>query len=283
MKISVVTAAWHAAATLGDTMESVLAQRLEKASDGTIGPEKHTDIRVEHIVVDGGSDDGTVEMLKSMEARYSDAGMELRWVSEPDRGIYDAMNKGIGMATGDVVGLLNSDDFYSSPYVLARVAEEFGRRDSGDVDAIYGDVHYVSPENLSRTVRNYSSEGFRRWKMRMGYMPAHPSFYCRKNVYERHGAFDIAFRVAADFENLLRLIYINRISMRYIPMDFVTMRTGGASSSGMSSHRHILHDHLKAYKKNHVRSGLAHESIRYFCKGSAEAWRILLRKLSGKN
>ena len=243
MKISVITATFNSGKTLRDTIESVLRQTYRD---------------IEYIIVDGASRDDTLDIIREYEPRF---GGRMRWISEPDRGIYDAMNKGIGMATGAVVGLLNSDDFYTDECVLERVAAEIM-----DVDAVYGDIHYVDDGDLTKCVRYYSSKGFRRWKMRMGFMPAHPSFYCRRTVYTRFGLFDTDFRVAADFEQLLRLIYLNRIHTRYIPMDFVTMRTGGASSSGMKSHKKIICDHMLAYKKNGVRSNYVLEGMRYLNK-----------------
>lgn len=240
MKISIITATWNSAATVRDTMESVLRQT-------------HQDW--EHIIVDGASSDSTMEIVRELEPRY---GGRLRYVSERDRGIYDAMNKGLAMAKGDVVGLLNSDDFYSASDILETIS---GMME--DCEAVYGDVHYVSPDDLQTPVRHYSSAFFRPWLMRLGFMPAHPSFYCRRGIYATYGQFDLDFRVAADFEQLLRLIYINGISTKYIPRDFVTMRVGGASTSGFNSHRRILRDHLRAYRKNNVRSGLIHESLRY--------------------
>lgn len=233
MKISIITAAYNSAATLGDTMQSVLSQSYDDW---------------EHIVVDGGSRDGTLELISDIEPRYAG---RLRWLSEPDHGIYDAMNKGIAMATGDVVGILNSDDFYTSDDILERVAKEI---DAGkDIDAVYGDIHFVNGADLSRCVRYYSSKRFHRWKMCMGYQPAHPSFYCRRKIYEQYGVFDTDFKVGADFEHLLRLIYVNRINARYIPLDFVTMRTGGASTSGISSYITIMRDKLKAFRKHGIR------------------------------
>lgn len=292
MRISVVTAAWNSEGTLGDTMRSVLAQVEGREDAG---------FEVEHIVVDGGSSDGTMGVVRGMEECYRQAGVVLKWVSERDGGIYDAMNKGIGMATGDVVGLLNSDDFYSSEGVLARVAREFmgggsrltprhggmdegvacgdGMVAPGGIDAVYGDVHYVRDGDLGRCVRRYSSRGFRRWKMRLGYMPAHPSFYCRREVYGRLGLFDTRFKVAADFEQLLRLIYIDGIVARYVDMDFVTMRTGGASTSGWVSYRRIICEHIAAYRKNGVRSGWLHEGVRYLCKGTALVWHRVTGRL----
>lgn len=253
MTISIITATFNSGKTLRDTIESVLRQTYRD---------------IEYIIVDGASRDDTLDIIREYEPRF---GGRMRWISEPDRGIYDAMNKGIGMATGAVVGLLNSDDFYTDECVLERVAAEIM-----DVDAVYGDIHYVDDGDLTKCVRYYSSKGFRRWKMRMGFMPAHPSFYCRRTVYTRFGLFDTDFRVAADFEQLLRLIYLNRIHTRYIPMDFVTMRTGGASSSGMKSHKKIIRDHMLAYKKNGVRSNYVLEGMRYLNK----LWEIGSQRVS---
>ena len=154
MKISVITATFNSGKTLRDTIESVLRQTYRD---------------IEYIIVDGASRDDTLDIIREYEPMF---GGRMRWISEPDRGIYDAMNKGIGMATGAVVGLLNSDDFYTDECVLERVAAEIM-----DVDAVYGDIHYVDDGDLTKCVRYYSSKGFRRWKMRMGFMPAHPSFY----------------------------------------------------------------------------------------------------------
>lgn len=243
MKISIITATYNSGATIRDTLESVLAQSYGD---------------YEHLIVDGASKDNTLDIVSEYALKYDG---RLKVISEKDKGIYDAMNKGIRIATGDVIGILNSDDFYTSKDVLASVAKEIQ-----DVDAIYGDTHYVSPENLNKSVRYYSSKGFRRWKMRLGFMPAHPSFYCRRAVYTRYGLFDLDFKVAADFEQLLRLIYVNEIYTKYIPKDFVTMRTGGASTSGFESHKKILRDHLLAYKKNGVGSNLFFEGLRYVYK-----------------
>lgn len=243
MKISIITAAYNCAATIRDTIESVLKQTY---SD------------IEYIVIDGNSQDETVAILREYEPRFNG---RMRWISEPDKGIYDAMNKGIRMASGDIVGLLNSDDFYTDSHVLDRVVAGIGQ-----VDAVYGDVHYVHPDRLDRCVRYYSSRLFRRWMMRLGFMPAHPSFYCRRDVYERFGVFDTSFEVAADFESLLRFIFLHRIQAKYIPADFVTMRTGGASSSGWTSHKKILRDHMAAYRKNGMYSDYFLEGLRYLYK-----------------
>lgn len=257
MRISVITATYNSGRTIGDTLESVLRQTY---SD------------VELIVVDGASRDDTMDVVRRYEPRF---GGRMHWTSEPDRGIYDAMNKGIARATGDVIGILNSDDFYTSDTVLERAAEAMA---GGDVDAVYGDIHYVRDGDLHKCVRYYSSRPFRRGLMRLGFMPAHPSFYCRREIYERCGTFDTTYRVAADFENLLRLIYVNRIRTRYLPVDFVTMRTGGASTSGLSSHRQIMRDHLRALRSNGVWSCTPLLGLRYIYK----IWEVGMSKLRHK-
>ncbi len=242
MKISVITATYNSGATLRDTMRSILAQSFDNW---------------EHIIVDGASKDNTLDIIREIEPEYCG---KLKWISEPDKGIYDAMNKGIAMATGDVIGILNSDDFFSGNQVLSRINDEFT---SHDIDAVYGDIHFVSPFNLSHCVRYYSSRFFQPWMMICGYQPAHPSFYCRRYCYNKYGNFDLSFHIAADFENMLRLIHINNIKTRYIPMDFVTMRTGGASTNGIGSHKNIIMDHYRAYKKNGVTSGYCFDLMRY--------------------
>lgn len=246
LKISIITATYNSGKTVGDTLKSVLAQTYHD---------------YELLVVDGASKDNTLEVVKKMEPLFEG---RMRYISEPDKGIYDAMNKGIRMATGEVIGILNSDDFYTSDDALACIV---GTLENEKVDAVYGDIHYVDDEDLKKCVRYYSSKPFRRWMMRLGFMPAHPSFYCRKEVYEKYGAFDAEnYRVAADFENLLRLIFVNKIKTHYINKDFVTMRTGGASSSGLESHKRIMRDHLKALKKNGVYSNIFLLGLRYLYK-----------------
>lgn len=259
MTISIITATWNSASTVRDTFDSVLRQSYQD---------------YEYIVVDGGSTDGTVDIIREYEPLF---GGRMHWMSEPDEGIYDAMNKGIARATGDVVGILNSDDFFTSFSVLNTIANRFGKYP--DIDAVYGDIHYVQRDDITRMVRYYSGRNFRRWWMRMGFMPAHPSFYCRKAVYEKfrldarnidgfkgdteHAYFDTTYSIAADFECLLRMIFVGRIRIHYIWMDFVTMRYGGASSSGTVSHKQINRDHLRAFRENGVYSNYMLISLRY--------------------
>ena len=245
MKISIITATYNSGKTLRDTIESVLRQ-------------SYTDY--EYIVKDGGSKDDTLEIVKAYAPKFGD---KIKAISEPDQGIYDAMNKGIQMATGDVIGILNSDDFYTSADALQVIADTFA---NNDIDATYGDIHFVNDDDLSKCVRYYSSAIFRRSFMRFGLMPAHPSFYCKKTAYEKYGIFDTSYKVAADFENLLRLIYVGNIKTKYISKDFVTMRTGGASTAGLSSRTQIMKDHLRAMKANGIYSNVFLLSLRYIYK-----------------
>lgn len=240
MKISIITATYNSADTIRDTIESVLAQDYDNW---------------EHIIVDGNSKDNTMEIVEDYSDRYKGRCI---CISEPDNGIYDAMNKGVGMATGKILGLLNSDDFFTCNDVLSTIARNFN-----DTDAVYGDIHFVDPSNLNKCVRHYSSKGFRRWKMRLGFMPAHPSFYCLKDIYERHGLFDTSYKIAADFEQLLRLIYIEGIKTRYVAKDFVTMRTGGASTNGLKSHLRIMREHRRAFRTHGLKGGAFLDLLRY--------------------
>lgn len=243
MKISIVTTSYNSVSTLRDTMESVLRQR-------------YTDY--EYIIIDGASTDGTVELIREFEPRFEG---RMRWISEPDRGIYDAMNKGITLATGYVVGMLNSDDLYASDDILDTIAGAFS--ETQGLDAIYGDIHFVDAHNLTKVVRYYSSSHFSRKRILWGYMPAHPSFYVRRECYVRYGAFDISYRIAADFESIVRLVYINNIRTRYIAKDFVVMRTGGASTSGFKSYYLIAREHFRAFRKNGIHPRYILYFIRY--------------------
>ena len=246
MKITIITATFNSATTLCETMRSVLRQNYQN---------------YEYLIVDGASKDHTLGIVREYEPRFEG---KLRYISEPDKGIYDAMNKGIKMASGDVVGILNSDDFYTSDDVLQTVANAFDTQN--DLDAVYGDIHFVKDGALDKCVRYYSSALFKREWMRLGFMPAHPSFYCKKTCYEKFGFFDTSFKVAADFENLLRLIYKGKIKTIYIKKDFVTMRTGGASTAGFASRKTIMKEHLRALKKNGIYSNAFLLSLRYFYK-----------------
>ena len=245
MKISIITVSFNSASTIRDTFESILQQ-------------DYTDY--EYIVVDGKSKDETVDIIKEYEPRFQG---KMRWISEKDSGLYDAMNKGIKMAAGDVVGILNSDDFFSAPDILSTVAAGF---EDPSTDAIYGDVIYVRPDNLNHVIRHYSSGSFKRWKMRIGLMPAHPTFYAKKSLFDQLGLYRTDYKIAADFDLLLRFIFINRIKTAYIPKTFVTMRTGGVSTNSLKVHKQIMKEHLQSFKEAGCCTNAILLSLRYWGK-----------------
>lgn len=267
MKISVITATWNSGKTIKDTIESVLRQ-------------KYTN--VEHIIKDGGSKDDTVAICEDYKKRfYSSADTSspkvksMKIVSEKDGGIYDAMNKGIEMATGDIIGILNSDDFYTSDDVLERVAKEF--EENPELEAVYGDIHFVKDEDLTKCTRYYSSLYFRPWLLRFGFMPAHPSFYVRREVYEKYGLYDLQFRTSSDFEWIVRIFAKYHINAKYIKKDFVTMRAGGESTAGMEAKRKVNNDIVGSLKKHGIFTCGAFKYVRY-------AWKsveLVITKIKG--
>ena len=249
MKISLITVTYNSAKTLADTLESVLAQTYEN---------------VEYLIIDGASKDATLDIIRSYELRFNG---RMRWLSEADSGIYDAMNKGIKMAVGDVVGILNSDDFFASAEVLERVAAALSA--DASLDGVYGDVRYVDPVDTTRTVRHYSSASFTRKKLAYGLMPAHPSFYARRACFEKYGLYDTRYRISADYDMFVRLIWKGDVRLQYLPFDFVDMRNGGASSAGLKVHRTIMREHLQIAAAHGMPSSFFLQSLRYFGKISS--------------
>lgn len=243
--ITIITATYNSGLTIKDTIESVLNQDYKN---------------IEYIIIDGGSKDKTIDIIKEFEPKFQG---RLKWISEKDKGIYDAMNKGIRMGTGDIIGILNSDDFFTSDDVISTVNETF---EMYNPDAIYGDIHFVNDDNLDKTIRYYSSRIFRRGLMRFGFMPAHPSFYIKRKCFDKFGLYNTSYKIAADFEFLLRAIFINKIKTKYIPKDFVTMRIGGVSTAGLQAHKQIMKEHLKAFKENNVYTNRLFLSLRYIYK-----------------
>jgi glycosyltransferase involved in cell wall biosynthesis len=220
MKISIITAAYNAAGTIGETLESVASQRYPD---------------VEHIVIDGASSDGTRDIIRRHVSP------QVRIQSEPDRGVYDAMNKGLALASGDVVGFLNADDIYACPDVLARVAVTLA--DPG-LDACYADLVYVDKAEAQRPVRRWTSCDYRPGLFERGWMPAHPTFFARKSVYERFGGFNLRYRLQSDFDLLMRFMAVNGIRTRYVPETWVRMRMGGMSNRSI---RNVIRGNLEAY------------------------------------
>jgi glycosyltransferase involved in cell wall biosynthesis len=242
MKISLLTVSFNSAATINDTIASIRSQ-------------EHKDI--EYIVVDGQSKDGTVEIIRSNTDVIS------KWISEPDHGIYDAMNKAIRMATGEVVGILNSDDFYSDSQVVAKVAEAFSDL---SVDAVFGDLVFVDPDNLSKVVRTYSSAKWHPDKFARGFMPAHPTFFVRRKYYEQLGLFKTDYKIAADYELLIRFLYVHKLNYRYLPLTMVKMRRGGVSSRNLMSNIVLNNEIIRGCRENGIKTNVFRVYPKYFVK-----------------
>jgi glycosyltransferase involved in cell wall biosynthesis len=241
MKISVITVTYNSAATLKDTLATVLNQDYPD---------------VEHILVDGASKDDTVKIIKSYPHVKN-------WVSEKDSGLYDAINKGIQMATGDVIGILNSDDFFPDNHVLSDIAKAF---EVDRVDAVFGDIAFVKPGNLGKIIRLYSSGSFSPSKFAYGYMPAHPSFYVRKECYLKYGLYKLDYKIAADYELLMRFLFTEKLSYKYIKRVMVYMRTGGVSNQSVMSRYTLNKEIIKACKENGVNTNMGLLSLKYFNK-----------------
>ena len=231
MRISVITVCFNAASTLKDAVESVLGQV----------PDAKAPLELEYIVVDGGSTDGTLELLAPYRERIATL------ISEPDQGLYDAMNKGVQAATGDVVAILNADDVYASTDVLARVAATF--RDSG-AEAVYGDLHYVSADDLTQVTRHWSAGAYTPGAFRRGWMPPHPALFVRRACYQRWGLFTLALRSAADYELMLRFIHRHGMSLAYLPKTLVLMRAGGVSNASLKHRIRAHREDWKAWRMN---------------------------------
>jgi glycosyltransferase involved in cell wall biosynthesis len=227
VKISIVTAVYNGRDTIADAIESAFAQ---------------TGAAFELIVIDGGSSDGTKDVLNA----YADRLAVL--VSEPDSGIYDALNKGIRRATGEVVGFLHSDDLFADQHVLQRVADAFA---DPEVQAVYGDLLYVRKDRPDEVVRCWRSGEFSRGRLGWGWMPPHPTFYVRRSVYERLGMFDTSYRIAADYDCMLRFLGTG-MKVGYIPEVLVKMRVGGASNRSLKNILRKSTEDYMALRRNRV-------------------------------
>jgi glycosyltransferase len=220
MKVSIITGTHNSSSTVADTLASVQKQNYRN---------------IEHIIVDGASTDNTVEVIKN-------AGHCGTLISEKDNGIYDAMNKGIGLATGDIVGILNSDDFYTEEDVIETVVKTFA---STGCDAVYGDLDYVDSNNTQKVLRKWVAGGYNRSLFLNGWMPPHPTFFVKREVYDKYGSFNTSLKSSADYELLLRFLFINKIKVVYIPGVMVHMRTGGQSTRS-------LMNRIKAHKEDYM-------------------------------
>lgn len=230
MKISLITVTFNSGGTLRDTIQSVLSQ---------------TYYDIEYIIVDGHSQDNTVDIIKEYEPLFDG---RLKWISEKDQGLYDAMNKGFQMATGDMVGIINSDDLLAEATAIEKVIDCFeGHK---DIDCVYADLYYVSQYDTSKIVRHWITGKQRSFSK--GWHPAHPTFYVKRDIYLKYGMFDLDFKFAADFELMLRLVEKEHIRLFYLPEPLVRMRLGGTTSKNLTNIRKGNIECLNAFRKNGI-------------------------------
>jgi glycosyltransferase len=211
VKISIITICYNSAHSIADAVNSVLSQTYPN---------------IEYIVVDGKSKDNTVEIIQSFGDRIS------KFISEPDKGIYDALNKGVRMATGDVIGFMHSDDLFANDQIIEKVARMF---EDNSTQSVYGDLQYVYKSDTNKVLRYWKSGEFSLQKLRMGWMPPHPTFYVRKSVYDAYGDFQIRYKIAADYDTMLRFLGKHQITTKYLPEVMVKMRVGGASNRSIKN------------------------------------------------
>jgi len=195
---------------------------------------------LEHIIIDGKSKDGTLQKLQNFP--------DLKIISEPDKGIYDALNKGIRLAQGEIIGFLHSDDFYADKYVLESIQKAF---EQNDCDAVYGNLQYVSADNTNKIIRKWNAGQYHRKKIKRGWMPPHPTLFIKKSVYEKYGNFDLSYSIASDYELMMRFLWKNNISLSYIPRVLVNMRTGGKSNRLGNIYLKMKEDY-RAIRTHHI-------------------------------
>jgi len=237
-RISIITVVWNNATTIKDAIDSVLRQTYEN---------------IEYIVVDGASTDGTVAIVQNYGSKIT------RFISEKDKGLYDAMNKGIKLATGDIVGILNSDDFYIDEFVIEKVVNKFKEK---KVDSIFADIVFVKPDNLNKVVRYYDSSRCMPDKFQYALYPAHPTFFVRKWVYEKYGVFKTDYKIGADFDIIVRFLYTNKISYSYIEIPIIKMRIGGVSTSFSSIWINSI-EQLRVCRENGIKTNIFKILMKY--------------------
>lgn len=228
MKVSVITATYNSSQTIVDTVRSLEGQTY---SD------------IEYIIVDGASKDNTLQVIEQNCSRVS------KIISEPDRGIYDALNKGIQAATGDIIGFLHSDDLLAYPQAIADLVNTMQASQS---QAVYADLEYVSKDDISKTVRLWTSGEYQKQNLLNGWMPPHPTFYMRRECYQALGVFDLSFRISADYDSLLRYLWVNGVTMSYLPKVLIKMRVGGASNRSLSNIYKKSCEDIRALKNSQV-------------------------------
>lgn len=231
-KISIITVSYNSAATIEDTIRSVTEQTYDN---------------IEYIIVDGLSKDNTMEIVERYKDRIATV------VSEKDDGIFFAFNKGVKLATGDVVGILNSDDFYTNNEVIAKLAQKF---EETGADSVYGDLVYVDPDNTDKIVRYWQSRPYKRKLFEYGWMPPHPTFFCKRELYEKHGDFNTWMKISNDYEIVLRFLYKRHATAAYIPEVLIKMRAGGNSNGNLRKRYVANWEDRKSWEVNDLKMPL---------------------------
>jgi len=242
MKVSIVTSVYNGNGTIEECISSVLNQSYRN---------------IEYIVVDGKSNDGTTDVIKKYKKHIA------KIINEPDKGLYDALNKGIEAATGDVVGFLHSDDFYPHENVIQNVVSHMN---NCDIDSCYGDLVYVAKRDRTKIVRYWKSAPFNDGLFKKGWMPPHPTFFVKREIYTRYGSFNTQFKIAADYELMLRFLAKNNISSHYIPEILVIMRTGGRSNKSLKNILITSREDYNAWKVNNIKGGFHSILLKKLCK-----------------
>lgn len=228
MKVSIITVTYNSARFLEDCIKSVIMQDYGN---------------IEHILIDGQSTDGTIAIIEKYNNNIS------KWISEPDNGMYDAINKGMAMATGDIIGILNSDDMLASPDVMSSIVDAFQQN---NVDSIFGDLAYVEQMDTQKIHRFWKGDTYNRNRFKFGWMPAHPTFYVKRSVVEQLGGYESHFFTAADYEFMARYLYMNYVSSYYLAKLLVRMRIGGMSNSNLKGRIRANRRDYLAMKKNKI-------------------------------
>ena len=276
MKISIITVCYNAVKTIADAMTSVAAQRTQVKVEG------EQRIEIEYIVVDGGSTDGTVREIEEFanevkaKSEVGQRNFTFRWISEKDRGMYDALNKGIKMATGDVIGILNADDVLAEDVVLGRIARLFECSDCS-IECMYGNVRFVK-ELGGKTRRVCFARWWKPWMLQWGYMPPHPAIFIRKACFEKWDGYEPdrkEYRIAADYELLIRFFRVHRMKARYMPVCTTVMRTGGVSTRDVEARKKLNEEIVKANRVNGYFCCFPMLLPKYFVK----IWEVILPRI----
>ena len=230
--ISIITVTYNSSLTITSTLESILNQTKNK---------------IEYIIIDGNSTDETLELVKQHQLQFPQ--IEFKILSEPDNGIYDALNKGIQLATGEVIGFVHSDDILADNHIVSTLANQFEKE---NIDGVYGDLQYVDKNNIDKIIRYWKSTDFNSSLLKKGWMPAHPTLFLKKEVYEKHGEFNLSYKISADYDFMLRILKDDSLKFTYLPKVITKMRVGGASNRSVKNIIQKTKEDYRAVRSNNI-------------------------------